>query len=45
MNEIVVHWLFSGGPTPKDAADDLKKLLIASVGVSGTAGENGVIAK
>lgn len=45
VNEIVVHWLFSGGPTPKDAADDLKKLLIASVGVSGTAGENGVIAK
>lgn len=31
MNEIIVHWLFSGGPTPKDASDDLKKILLASV--------------
>jgi AcrR family transcriptional regulator len=41
VNEIVVNWLFSGGPTPKDAASDLKKLLIASVVDSGSSDVNG----
>jgi len=31
VNEIVVHWLFSNGPTPKEAGPDLKKMLLASV--------------
>jgi len=31
VNEIVVHWLFSGGQTPNDAAPDLKALLMNSV--------------
>ena len=31
VNEVVVHWLFSGGPSPKDSAPDLKKLLLGSV--------------
>ena len=31
VNEIVVHWLFSGGQTPNDAAPDLKELLMNSV--------------
>ena len=34
VNEIVVHWLFSGGPSPSEAAPELKKLLVASVGGS-----------
>lgn len=32
VNEIVVHWLFSGGPSPSESAPELKKLLVASVG-------------
>jgi len=31
VNEIVVHWLFSGGQNPQDAAPDLKALLLNSV--------------
>ena len=31
VNEIVVHWLFSGGPSPSETAPELKKLLVASV--------------
>jgi AcrR family transcriptional regulator len=31
VNEVVVHWLFSGGPSPKDSAPDLKKFLLNSV--------------
>ncbi|HJP27638.1 MAG TPA: TetR/AcrR family transcriptional regulator [Dehalococcoidia bacterium] len=31
VNEIVIHWLFSGGATPRDAAPDLKKFLLNSV--------------
>ena len=31
VNEVVVHWLFSGGRSPSSAAPDLKKMLIASV--------------
>lgn len=31
VNEVVVHWLFSGGPSPKDSAPDLKKYLLDSV--------------
>jgi AcrR family transcriptional regulator len=31
VNEVVVHWLFSGGPSPKDSAVDLKKFLLNSV--------------
>ncbi|MDG0865976.1 TetR family transcriptional regulator [Candidatus Lucifugimonas marina] len=31
VNEVVVHWLFSGGTTPKNAAPDLKKFLVQSV--------------
>jgi AcrR family transcriptional regulator len=31
VNEIVVHWLFSDGPTPKESASDLRRLLLASV--------------
>jgi AcrR family transcriptional regulator len=31
VNEIVVHWLFSDGQTPKDAAPELKSLLLSSV--------------
>jgi|TARA_B110000495_G_scaffold173029_1_gene162316 AcrR family transcriptional regulator len=33
VNETVVHWLFSDGPTPKEAASDLRRLLLASVQV------------
>lgn len=35
VNEIVVHWLFSGGPSPSETAPELKKLLVASVTRSG----------
>ena len=31
VNEIVVHWLFSGGQTPMEAAPELKALLMNSV--------------
>jgi AcrR family transcriptional regulator len=31
VNEVVVYWLFSGGPSPKDVAPDLKKFLLDSV--------------
>ncbi|MDA1279786.1 MAG: TetR/AcrR family transcriptional regulator [Chloroflexi bacterium] len=31
VNEVVVHWLFAGGPSPSRAAPDLKKMLVASV--------------
>jgi TetR/AcrR family transcriptional regulator, fatty acid metabolism regulator protein len=31
VNEVVVHWLFSAGPTPKQAAPELKKFLVQSV--------------
>jgi len=31
VNETVVHWLFSDGPTPKESASDLRRLLLASV--------------
>ena len=31
VNEVVAHWLFSGGPSPKDSAPDLKKFLLDSV--------------
>lgn len=31
VNEIVVHWLFSDGPSPLETAPELKKLLVASV--------------
>jgi len=31
VNEVVVHWLFSGGPSPKESASDLKKFLLDSV--------------
>ena len=34
VNEIVVHWLFSGGPSPAETAPELKKLLVASIGGS-----------
>jgi len=34
VNETVVHWLFSDGPAPKEAAPDLKRLLLASVQVN-----------
>ncbi|MCZ6538958.1 MAG: TetR/AcrR family transcriptional regulator [Chloroflexi bacterium] len=36
VNEIVVHWLFSDGPSPSDTAAELKKLLVASVGGGST---------
>ena len=36
VNEIVVHWLFSGGPSPSEAAPELKKLLLASVRETGS---------
>jgi len=32
MNEIVVHWLYSNGPSPLECADDLNALLLRSVG-------------
>ena len=31
MNEVVVHWLFADGSSPKDVILDLKSLLLASV--------------
>ncbi|MEE8046870.1 MAG: TetR/AcrR family transcriptional regulator [Dehalococcoidia bacterium] len=31
VNEVVVHWLFSGGASPKDSAPELKKYLLDSV--------------
>ena len=31
VNEVVVHWLFSGGTTPKQAAPDLKLFLVQSL--------------
>ena len=31
MNEVVVHWLFADGSSPKDVMSDLKSLLLASV--------------
>ena len=31
VNELVVHWLFSHGPSPSDASVELKSQLIASV--------------
>jgi AcrR family transcriptional regulator len=31
VNEVVVHWLFSGGQSPKDIAPELKKFLMDSV--------------
>jgi len=31
VNEVVVHWLFSDGPSPKDSAPDLKIFLLNSV--------------
>ena len=31
VNEIVVNWLFSDGPSPSETAPELKKLLVASV--------------
>ena len=35
VNETVVHWLFSDGPTPKESASDLQRLLLASVQING----------
>jgi TetR/AcrR family transcriptional regulator, fatty acid metabolism regulator protein len=35
VNEVVVNWLFSGGTSPRDAAPDLKMLLVNSVRGSG----------
>ncbi len=35
VNEIVVNWLFSGGPSPSETAPELKKLLVASVASTG----------
>ena len=32
VNEIVVHWLFSGGPPPSETAPELKKMLLSSIG-------------
>jgi len=32
VNEIIVHWLFSDGPSPSESALELKKMLVASVG-------------
>ena len=31
LNEVVVHWLFSNGTSPKDTAPELKRLLVASL--------------
>jgi AcrR family transcriptional regulator len=31
VNEVVVHWLFSGGASPKDVGSELKRILVASV--------------
>jgi len=48
VNEVVVHWLFSGGPSPKDSAADLKKFLLDSVrGENKSAGTyaNGAVAQ
>ncbi len=42
VNELIVHWLFSGGPTPKDVAPDLKNLLVNSVQGSSATGLNGI---
>jgi len=32
VNEIVVHWLFSGGPSPSETAPALTRMLVASIG-------------
>ena len=31
VNEVVVYWLFSGGPSPKESAPELKRILLDSV--------------
>ena len=43
VNEIVVHWLFSGGPSPSETASELKRLLVASIGapITGPKPESG----
>ena len=43
VNEIVVHWLFSGGRSPLETAPELKKLLVSSIGGdrTGTMRESG----
>ncbi len=48
VNEVIVHWLFSDGASPKDAAADLKRILIASVtgqNTASNASSNGAVAK
>lgn len=35
VNEIVVHWLFSGGPSPSEKAPELTRMLVASIGADG----------
>ena len=45
VNEVVVHWLFSGGPTPKEAAPELKKLLLQAVSKPRTAASEPVAAR
>lgn len=35
VNEIVVHWLFSGGPSPSESAPELTRMLVASIGAGG----------
>ena len=42
VNEVVVHWLFSGGPTPKDAAAELNKFLVDSVRGTSIVAMNGL---
>lgn len=42
VNEVVVHWLFSGGASPKDAAHDLKIFLLSSVKLSPNSVRNGI---
>jgi len=36
MNEIVVHWLYSNGSSPRECADALNTLLLRSVGAVST---------
>lgn len=39
LNEVVVHWLFSDGPSPRDSAQELKKLLVSSLMSASTLSE------
>ena len=45
LNEVVVHWLFSDGASPRESAPELKQLLVSSLMSASTPSQSEVAAR